>query len=589
MSRPNSWLLGSLVVFAATLNAASASADPIGALETPTAGQVVSGVIPVSGYVLDFAGVDKVELFVDGSFRSRAQINIPRPDIIALFPQYANSPTRDPGYATSLNTRTLSAGPHLVTIRVTETGNTKTFDIATVSVAVSSANTNSPPFGAVDSPASNQIEVSGSFQVSGWAADDSGNIDHIDILVDGNVVAGAAQYGLPRPDVFALYPDVPNSLNSGFVANIDTTAFVNGIHTIAVRAFDGQGSSNVLGTRTVTVFNVGANLGPFGYLDSPLDKASIVCNSDVPFVDASTCPEPCFQTAIRGQAVPASYYKNVVAGWALDVGARQDRGAVSYVELMIDGQLLANTRRDCVRAGRVFANCYGVNRPDVARAYPGYVNADNSGFAFLFTLVPGPGNGLFAIVMPDSEGTPTVAGFTTGGAHTLSVRAGDEKETATQFGAISVDVLCDTGKFGDTPAIGYIDFPTQGQQVKGVTTFSGWAFDPDNGGQAAWVNGIRRMEVDIDGQVVGVILAPLIPRADVPANDFRVPATPLTPGPSAFVGWAFTFDSGNYSDTEHDFVVYAVDTANPITGRPSFRTEIGRRKFSVFNNTGTKK
>src|SRR5262249_27159572 len=129
MSRPNSWLLGSLVVFAATLNAASASADPIGALETPTAGQVVSGVIPVSGYVLDFAGVDKVELFVDGSFRSRAQINIPRPDIIALFPQYANSPTRDPGYATSLNTRTLSAGPHLVTIRVTETGNTKTFDI----------------------------------------------------------------------------------------------------------------------------------------------------------------------------------------------------------------------------------------------------------------------------------------------------------------------------------------------------------------------------------------------------------------------------------------------------------------------------
>src|SRR5262249_51641062 len=358
MSRPNSWLLGSLVVFAATLNAASASADPIGALETPTAGQVVSGVIPVSGYVLDFAGVDKVELFVDGSFRSRAQINIPRPDIIALFPQYANSPTRDPGYATSLNTRTLSAGPHLVTIRVTETGNTKTFDIATVSVAVSSANTNSPPFGAVDSPASNQIEVSGSFQVSGWAADDSGNIDHIDILVDGNVVAGAAQYGLPRPDVFALYPDVPNSLNSGFVANIDTTAFLNGIHTIAVRAFDGQGSSNVLGTRTVTVFNVGANLGPFGYLDSPLDKASIVCNSDVPFVAASTCPEPCFQTAIRGQAVPASYYKNVVAGWALDVGARQDRGAVSYVELMIDGQLLANTRRDCVRAGRVFANCY---------------------------------------------------------------------------------------------------------------------------------------------------------------------------------------------------------------------------------------
>ncbi|HKF44682.1 MAG TPA: Ig-like domain-containing protein [Thermoanaerobaculia bacterium] len=596
MSRFSSWLLGS-VVFAAGLTASAAAAGPIGALETPSAGQVVSGVIPVSGYVLDFAGVDKVELFVDGAFRSRAQINIPRPDVIALFPQYASSPTHDPGFATSLNTRTLSSGPHLVTIRVTETGNTQTIDIATVSVAVSSANTNGAPFGALDSPSSDGVELSGSFPVTGWAADDSGTIDHIDFLVDGSVVAGAvgtggvgsARYGLPRPDVFALFPDVSNSFNSGFVANIDTTAFVNGVHTISVRAFDGQGASNVLGVRRVVINNVGPNLAPFGYLDTPLDKASIVCSSANPFVDSASCPEPCFQTSQDGLSVPVSYYKNIVSGWALDVGAREDRGQVSYVEVLIDGEILANSRRDCVRTGKVFANCYGVNRPDVARAYPGYVNADNSGFAFLFTLVPDSGNGLFAIVLPDSLGNPTVGGFTTGGKHTLSIRVGDEKETVTQIAAISVDVVCDSGKFDDTPAIGYIDFPTQGQSVKGVTTFSGWAFDPDNGGQASWVNGIQRIETDIDGQVVGIIFAPLIARADVPANDYRVPATPLTPGPSAFVGWAFTFDSGNYTDGQHDFVVYAVDTANPVTGRPSFRTEIGRRKFTVFNNTGTKK
>ena len=595
MSRLPSWLLGS-VVFAAALTASAAAADPIGALETPTAGQVVSAVIPVSGYVLDFAGVDKVELFVDGAFRSRAQINIPRPDVIALFPAYASSPTRDPGFATSLNTRTLSSGPHLVTIRVTETGNTNTFDIATVSVFVSSANTNGVPFGALDSPASN-LELSGSFPVTGWAVDDSGVIDHIDVLVDGRVVAGAvgtgqvgtAQYGLPRPDVFALYPDVPNSINSGFVANIDTTAFVDGVHTVSVRAFDSQGASNVLGTRTVTIINVGSNLPPFGFLDVPLDKASILCSSDNPFVDSTTCPEPCFQTALDGLSVPVSYYRNVVAGWALDVGARQDRGQVAYVELLLDGQIIANSRRDCVRTGRVFANCYGVNRPDVARAYPGYVNADNSGFAFLFTLVPDPANGLFAIIVPDSFGTPTVGGFTGAGKHTLSIRVGDEKETVAQLAAISVDVLCDTGRFDDTPAFGYIDVPTQNQAVKGVATFSGWAFDPDNGGQAPWVNGITRLEIDIDGQVVGTIFPPYIARADVPANDYRVPGTPFTPGPVAFVGWAFVFDTGNYSDTQHDFVVYAVDTPNALIARPSFRTEIGRRKFTVFNNTGTKK
>jgi hypothetical protein len=31
-----------------------------------------------------------------------------------------------------------------------------------------------------------------------------------------------------------------------------------------------------------------------------------------------------------------------------------------------------------------------------------------------------------------------------------------------------------------------------------------------------------------------------------------------------------------------------VDTPNGATGRPAFRTEIGRRKFVVFNNTTTK-
>src|SRR5580765_1060479 len=182
MSRLSSWLRILFVLFAG-LPAAAAVADPKGALETPSAGQVVSGVIPVSGYVLDFAGVDKVELFVDGSLRSRARTDIPRPDVIALFPSYASSPTSDPGFATSLNTTSLQSGPHLVTIRVTETGNAKTFDLATVTVFVSTANANAVPFGALESPGSDGVVLSGSFPITGWAVDDSGTIDHIDFLV----------------------------------------------------------------------------------------------------------------------------------------------------------------------------------------------------------------------------------------------------------------------------------------------------------------------------------------------------------------------------------------------------------------------
>jgi hypothetical protein len=602
MPKLQSSLLAALVLCAG-LSGGVALATPIGALDSPTAGQTFRGVIPVSGFVLDAVGVDKVELWVDGLLHSRAQINLPRPDVIALFPSFANSPTRDPGFMTSLNARTLSVGQHLVTIKVTETGNSTVFDLASVAVFVDG--TNQGPFGSIDSPSDSQTGISGSFPVSGWAADDSGVIDHIEILVDGRLVAGSvgtglpstAIYGLPRPDVFALFPDVPNSFHSGFLANLDTTAFVDGVHQISARAFDAQGASSVIGIRTVQIINNGSTQPPFGFLDFPLDKASILCgpvvatacSPEAPTPPPSVCPSPCFPPGPTGQPpVPVSFYKNVVAGWALDVGSRLDLGQVSFVELLIDGAVVANTRRDCVRAGTILANCYGVNRPDVARAYSGYVNADNSGFLFLFALQQDPGNGLFDILIPDPFGQPECVGLIASGKHTIAIRAGDEKETVTQFAAISVELLCDTGTFFDQPAIGYIDTPSPLEFLKGTVSFVGWAFDYDNGGQAANVNGITRIDIDIDGQVVGSLFPPFASRPDVPAGDFRVPATATSNGPTAFVGWAFSFDTTHLSDSQHDLVVYAVDTPNAATGRPAFRSEIGRRKFVVFNSNTTK-
>src|ERR1700693_2308024 len=254
----------------------------------------------------------------------------------------------------------------------------------------------------------------------------------------------------------------------------------------------------------------------------------------------------------------------------------------------MDAVIIATPRRDCVRAGNIFANCYGVNRPDVARAYSGYVNADNSGFQFLFALQQDPGNGLFDVIIPDPFGQPSCVGLIAPGKHPLAIRAGDEKETVTQFAAISVDALCDTGTFFDQSAFGYIDTPSQLQFVKGIFGFSGWAFDYDNGGQSSEVNGITRLDIDIDGQVVGSLFPPLASRPDVPAGDFRVPSTATSTGPNAFVGWAFAFDTTRLSDTQHDLVVYAVDTPNAATGRPAFRSEIGRRQLVVFNSN-TKK
>ena len=122
------------------------------------------------------------------------------------------------------------------------------------------------------------------------------------------------------------------------------------------------------------------------------------------------------------------------------------------------------------------------------------------------------------------------------------------------------------------------------QFVKGIFGFSGWAFDYDNGTAAANVNGITQLDISLDGQVIGSLFPPYASRPDVAANDFRVLPTLTPTGPTAFVGWAFNADTTRISDGQHDLVVYAWDTPDAASGRPSFRSEIGRRKFVVFNN-----
>jgi hypothetical protein len=561
MRRKSPWLVALLFVGAGSI-ATSVSAQPIGVIDQPTQGQRVSGVVKVTGWVLDFNAIDKIELLVDGTFANRADTSLPRADVLEVFPTYANSATPHPGFVTSFLASRFADGAHSISIRVTEASQA-TFDIGPVTVIIDNT-INQAPFGFIDIPGPAGMEgTDGPLPVAGWAIDNE-DVDHIDFLIDGLIVAGAVGRGLPstaiygstRPDVAAAFPDVRNSLYSGFQANLDTTKLINGVHQLAVRVTDNDGASSVIGTRNIQVINNGANLAPFGQIDFPLDKSNLFCTTIEVGIPSPCTPDVC-----------GFVLTNIVAGWALDVGSRLDAGQVSYVELLLDGAIIANTRTDCVQDGSALVNCYGVNRPDVARNYSGYVNADNAGFLFSFGLIQSAvdASGLIAITIPTADPTIfDIVGFTRPGKHTLAVRVGDEEETVTQLGAMSINVLCDpTG--GDFPAFGYIDTPSDYQFINGLFNVFGWAFD---------FNGVLRVEIDVDGQVVGTATHGLS-RPDVPANDPRVP--------SLTTGFSFALDTSQLSDSEHDLVVYVVDRR---FGNPS-RTEIGRRKFVVNNNALT--
>ena len=73
-----------LLVAGVWLLAPSVWAQPIGVIDQPTAGQTVSGVVKVSGFVLDFNAIDKIELLVDGNFANRADTNLPRADVLEV-------------------------------------------------------------------------------------------------------------------------------------------------------------------------------------------------------------------------------------------------------------------------------------------------------------------------------------------------------------------------------------------------------------------------------------------------------------------------------------------------------------------------
>jgi len=562
MLRKSPGLLALLVAGAWLFAAREVSAQPIGVIDQPTGGQTVSGVVKVTGWVLDFNQLDRVELLVDGTVVNRADTNLPRADVLEVFPTYVNSATPNPGFVSSFLANRFANGPHAISVRVTEASQA-TFIIGPITLLFDNS-INQAPFGYIDIPGPAGVEgTDGPMPVSGWAIDDE-DVDHIDFLMDGQIVAGSVGRGLPstavygttRPDVQAAFPDVPNSLYSGFSANVDTSKLINGIHQLSVRVTDNEGASRLIGTRTIQVINNGANLAPFGQIDFPLDKSSFFCTT----IDVGI-PSPCTPD------VCGFVLSNVVAGWALDVGARLDHGQVSFVELLLDGALIANTRSDCTQVGQTLVNCYGINRPDVARNYSGYVNADNAGFLFNFGLVTsvedttGACPGMIAIVLPNGD----IRGCTLPGKHTLAVRVGDEEETVTQLGAMSVEVLCDSSASRDFPAFGYIDTPSDYQFINGLFTVFGWAYD---------FNGVQRIEVDVDGHVVGTATYGLA-RPDVPRNDPRAPSNTL--------GFAFNLDTTKLSDSEHDLVIYVVDN---LVGTPG-RTEIGRRKFVVNNNVLT--
>jgi sugar lactone lactonase YvrE len=225
--------------------------------------------------------------------------------------------------------------------------------VLTVSLSIVTSTTSAAPTGAFDTPANNSSGLQGSIAVTGWALDDIA-VDHVEIWRDavagettpvyggggpGNgkiYIANATFVSGARPDLARAFPNLPLSDRAGWGYLMLTYGLWNqgnGTYKLYAFAFDGDGQSTTLGTKTITVSNATATK-PFGAIDTPAQGGTAT-------------------------GVVTNY------GWALTPGPSCTITNPN-VQVSID-------------SGALTPVAYGDARSDVAGAFPGYTNAAAAG------------------------------------------------------------------------------------------------------------------------------------------------------------------------------------------------------------------
>lgn len=365
--------------------------------------------------------------------------------------------------------------------------------------------------------------ASGSVTLTGWALATS-PVRRVTIQVDG-VDVGFTQYGLARPDVEADHPGFPDSEFGGFGYNLNTADFPNGPHTLSAKVLTTAGSTVILaGTRQIFFNNNTHILKPFGDFSRPQRHAELRGTCDLTKED------------------PIRRY-SVITGWALDLGVEIGDTGVSYVELLLDGAIIASTRLgdpnpldneyevDGVgvchysnfRGG--LSNCFGFPRLDIERLYPFALDAPRSGFRFVIDV----GKLVARDLWPQGQ-------------HVIKARVGDISGQFADVAELPVNFLC-IENIDNEAGFGEIESPHGGHPFAGVITLKGWVLDAE---------GVQQVRLFIDGEPIGVANYGVGSRPLVATEFLGYPDT-------AAPAWSLLFDTTTLTEGSHQLEAFVDD------------------------------
>jgi len=439
------------------------------------------------------------------------------------------------------------------------------------------------PRGELENPKHREL-IEGLLEIKGWYMDPAG-VSQVIVWIDGQYT-GEAFYGDARPDIEAAYPEYKNG-TAGFTYQLDTTPMAEGSHTLSIQVINQAGDEKRLGERT---FYIG-QIPPSSPLEADVSSIELAKgethqlaitsifegeSKDVTAEAAYTIenpllvsvsptglvtglevgttsiavtygdqsltipvtvkePEPLISqadldTPSNGATINGVY---LVKGWYLD------QEGVAKVEVFMDGQLIGEAM-------------YGEPRPDIEKAYPGYMNP-NAGFQYqLDTTTMAEGSHVLSVMVTNQKGiqkeltsrtikigpeVPIVSlladveklELPQGNTHRLKISAILEDQTArdvtseaiysvedASIASVSTEGIVTGIRPGSTnvsvvyagipatipvvvkaaehQAQGGLDTPLNGATISGIYPVTGWFYDP---------SGVDTIEVLVDGVFVG--------------------------------------------------------------------------------------
>jgi phosphodiesterase/alkaline phosphatase D-like protein len=253
---------------------ASGSTTPsFGTFSTPVSGSTVRSSVPVTGWVLDDIGTSSVKIYRnsvatdqlagtssmvyvgDASFVDGA-----RPDVEEMYPNLPLNYQAGWGYMLLTNILPADGTYTLYAIATDVEGNETTLGNKIITVDNASA---VKPFGTIDTPGQGGFASGSNFINFGWALTPQPNTIPIDgstinVWVDGLPLNGHPVYNQFRQDIADMFPGYNNSDGAVGYIYIDTTAYANGIHTIAWSVQDDANNIAGIGSRYFSIQNIGS-------------------------------------------------------------------------------------------------------------------------------------------------------------------------------------------------------------------------------------------------------------------------------------------------------------------------------------------